>query len=97
MHLVVVFEHLHIYGKRNTLQFKGVDYLSLYGEEPSAIEMVFAIYINVLELDEEGNVLNNTYAQQRATDYLKQYCLNDYTVEPEYENWEIELHGNTYP
>ncbi|NLX81606.1 MAG: hypothetical protein GXZ03_08595 [Proteiniphilum sp.] len=76
---------------------KGVDYLSLYGEEPSAIEMVFAIYINVLELDEEGNVLNNTYAQKRATDYLKQYCLNDYTVEPEYENWEIELHGNTYP
>lgn len=30
-----------------------VEYLNLYGEEPSAIEMVFAIFANVLELDEE--------------------------------------------
>jgi hypothetical protein len=33
-----------------------VEYLTLYGEEPSAIEMVFAIFVNVLELDEDGKV-----------------------------------------
>jgi len=41
---------------------EGIDYLSLYGKEPSAIEQVYAIFANVLELDENGQVLNATYA-----------------------------------
>ena len=52
---------------------KDVDYLRLYGSEPSAIEQVFAIFANVVELNDEGEVTNFTYAQRRATDYLKQY------------------------
>ena len=36
---------------------EGVDYLSLYGSEPSAIERVFAIYANVIEVDEDALVL----------------------------------------
>jgi hypothetical protein len=49
---------------------EGVDYLSLYGSEPSAIEQVYAIFGNVLELDERGQVSNAQFAQNRATDYL---------------------------
>ena len=70
---------------------EGVDYLSLYGEEPSAIEMVYAIFANVLELDETGNVLNAQYAQKRATDYLRSYCDSSFKVDPPYEDWETEL------
>ena len=72
---------------------EGVDYLSLYGEEPSAIEQVFAIYANVIELDENGQVLNAKYAEERATIYLRSYCDPNYKVIPEYEDWEIALHG----
>jgi len=54
-------------GSQDTLE--GIDYLSLYGKEPSAIEQVFAIYANVIELDENGSVLNAKYAEKRATDY----------------------------
>lgn len=71
---------------------KGVDYLSLYGNEPSAIEQVYAIFANVLELDENGQVLNAQYAQKRATDYLRAYCDPSFKVEPPYESWEVELH-----
>ena len=53
---------------------ENVEYLDIYGSEPSAIEMVFAIFANVIEMDSEGNVLNFTYAQRRATDYLRSYC-----------------------
>src|SRR5678809_331244 len=53
---------------------EGVDYLPLYGNEASAIEQVYAIFANVLELDEQGRVLNAQYAQKRATDYLRAYC-----------------------
>nr|WP_299169537.1 hypothetical protein [uncultured Allomuricauda sp.] len=71
---------------------ENLDYLELYGNEPSAIEKVFAIYTNVIELDETGAVQNDEYAQKRATDYLRSYCDPDFEVEPPYEDWEIELH-----
>jgi hypothetical protein len=75
------------------LMLAGIDYLSLYGEEPSAIEQVFAIYANVIELDENGQVLNAKFAEKRATDYLRQYCDSNFKVEPPYEDWEITLHN----
>ena len=70
-----------------------VEYLDLYGEEPSAIEAAFAIFANVLEVDDDGRVLNFTFAQRRATDYIRAYCTPGFEVEPPFEDWEIELHG----
>ena len=72
---------------------EGIEYLSLYGEEPSAVEMTYAIFVNVLELDENGQVLNAQYAQKRATDYLRAYCDSGFNVDPPYEAWETELHA----
>jgi len=71
---------------------EGVDYIDLYGSEPSAIEMVFAIFTNVVDLDEDGNVTNFNYAQKRATDYLRSYSDRNFEVNPPYEDWEIRLH-----
>jgi len=71
---------------------EGIEYLSLYGEEPGAIEQVFAIYANVIELDERGRILNRQYAEKRATDYLRSYCDPGFTVDPPYEDWETALH-----
>ena len=85
------FAYFMASGTQNTLE--GIDYLELYGEEPSAIEQVFAIYANVLELDENGDVLNAKYAEKRATDYLRAYCDPSFVVTPPYEDWEVELYG----
>jgi hypothetical protein len=71
---------------------QGVDYLSLYGNEPSAIEQAYAILANVLECDEHGRVLNATYAQRRATDFLRSYCDPSFQVAPPFEDWELALH-----
>ena len=84
------FAYFMASGTQNTLQ--GIDYLPLYGEEPSAIEMVFAIYANVIQLDADGTVLNAKYAEKRATDYLRAYCDPGFEVGPPYEEWEAELH-----
>lgn len=73
-------------------QLKGIDYLKLYGEEPSAIEQAFAIFANVIELDENGEVLNAKYAEKRTTDYIRSYCDASFKVKPPYEDWEIELY-----
>lgn len=84
------FAYFMASGTQNTLE--GVSYLELYGEDPSAIEQVYAIFANVLELDETGQVLNAKYAEKRATDYLRAYCDQNFEVTPPYEDWEIELH-----
>ncbi len=71
---------------------KGIDYLILFGTEPSAIEKVFAIFANVIEMNEEGTVLNVKYAEKRATDYIRSYCDSSFEVEPPYEEWETDLY-----
>ena len=71
---------------------QGIDYLDLFGKKPSGTERVFAIYANVIKLDENGTVLNAKYAEKRTTDYIRQYCDQNFKVEPEFEDWEIELH-----
>lgn len=71
---------------------KGIDYLSLFGEEPSAIEKAFAIFANVIEMDKEGTVLNAKYAEKRATDYIRSYCDSNFEIEPPYEDWETYLY-----
>lgn len=85
------FAYFMASGTMDTLE--GIDYLKLYGEEPSAIEKVFAIYANVIELDENGKVLNAKYAEKRATDYLRSYCDPSFKVEPPYEDWETQLYS----
>ena len=84
------FAYFMASGTQSTLE--GIDYLPLYGEEPSAIEQVFAIYVNVIELDENGTVLNAKYAEKRATDYLRAYCDPSFEVNPPYEEWETNLY-----
>ena len=73
-------------------QLEGIDYLRLYGNEPSAIEKAYAIYANVIEIDENGEVLNAKYAEKRATEYIRSYFDSNYEVKPPFEEWETELH-----
>lgn len=89
------FAYFMASGGHNQLQ--GVDYLALYGEEPSAIEQAFAIYANVLEFDEAGQVTNASYAEQRATQYIRSYCDDAYQVIPDFQDWELALHGPPGP
>lgn len=73
-------------------QLNDINYVSLFGNEPSAIEQAFAIFVNVIELDENGQVLNAKYAEKRATDYIRSYCDPTFKVSPPFEDWETELH-----
>jgi hypothetical protein len=69
----------------------GVDYSCIF-EEPSAMEQAFAIFMNVLEVDDKGNVTNAKYAEHRAAQEIRRYVDASYRVEPPFEDWEIELH-----
>ena len=72
---------------------EGIDYFNEFRESPSLLEIVYAIFINNLELDENGEVLNAKYAEQRAAQYIKQWCVEGYMAEPTFEgSEEIELY-----
>jgi hypothetical protein len=51
-----------------------VDYWEALQGSPSQMETLFAIFANVLELDEHGEPFNEKYAERRAATWLYQYC-----------------------
>ncbi|MDC3954050.1 DUF7677 family protein [Polyangium jinanense] len=69
----------------------GVDYSAIF-EEPSALEQTYAIFMNVLEFDDAGIVLNAKQAERRAAQFIRSYVEPDYVVEPPFEDWEVELY-----
>lgn len=71
---------------------EGIDYSCIF-EEPSALEQVYAIFMNVLEVDAGGSVTNAAAAQKRAAQYIRQYVQEEtYIVEPPFEDWEVSLY-----
>ncbi|OSZ66296.1 hypothetical protein CAP40_10330 [Sphingomonas sp. IBVSS2] len=68
----------------------GIDYSCIF-EEPSALEQVFAIFANVIKLDEQGEVLNAKWAERRAAQFILQYVTGEEPTPP-FEEWETELY-----
>ncbi|MEU0686033.1 DUF7677 family protein [Streptomyces uncialis] len=58
----------------------------------SDLEMIFAIFCNVLEVDEHGQRLNYGDAEYCAAQWVRRRCDPEYQVEPLFEAWETELH-----
>jgi hypothetical protein len=71
---------------------EGLEYRQVLFDEPSAMERLFAIFANVIELDEAGNVTNAKHAEQRAAQWLRAYLEPGFVIEPALEDWEVALH-----
>jgi hypothetical protein len=68
----------------------GVDYSCIFSE-PSALEQTYAIFINVLEFDEAGQVINAKHAERRAAQFILSYVTGA-EVQPPFEDWEVCLY-----
>ncbi|MFI3230764.1 MAG: hypothetical protein R3Y29_04345 [bacterium] len=71
---------------------EGIEYTKYIKEEPSFSEQAYAIFINNLEIDENGDIVNFKYAEQRAAQYIKRYFEKEYIIEPSLDYWEVELY-----
>jgi hypothetical protein len=69
---------------------EGIDYSRIF-EEGSTLEQVYAIYANVLEFDESGQVVNGRYAERRAAQFILRH-ITGRPEEPPFEPWEVALH-----
>lgn len=69
----------------------GIDYSCIFSE-PSALEQVYAIFANAIEMDDNGEVINAKHAEKRAAQYIRSYIDNTYKIEPPLEDWEVALY-----
>jgi hypothetical protein len=72
---------------------QGIDYRIIF-TEPSGLQQAFAVYGNVLRMDDSGNVLNSKRAEKRAAQWIRQYVQSGYVPDPPLEVWELELPGH---
>jgi hypothetical protein len=71
----------------------GFNYWDELRDSPSQMEICFAIFANVLELDDQGEPVNEKYAERRAALWLYKYCTGELPPgEPDLEEWEVELY-----
>lgn len=63
---------------------EGIDYSEVL-QDPSAMEKLYTIFTNNLELDEEGAPLNAGYCEDRAAQWLREYCDPSYVVDPPWD------------
>ncbi|MEV7897827.1 DUF7677 family protein [Streptomyces cyaneofuscatus] len=69
----------------------GFDYWDAL-QHGSDLEMVFAVFSNVLEVDEHGRTVNDGDAQYRVAQWIRARQDPGYVVDPPFEPWETELH-----
>ena len=71
----------------------GIEYWDELRDSPTQPETVFAIFANVLELDDQGEPVNEKYAQRRAAVWLRQYRTGRTPEgEPPLAGWDVELY-----
>lgn len=67
------------------------DYRSLLMTYGSGLEQVFAIFANILDVNDVGEVTNYGDAEYRAAQWIRRVCDSTYQVDPPFADWEIEL------
>ena len=90
--------HFVFYLHNGTIDFEVMgdhDYRSDMMDEASLMEAAYSVFLNNLEIDEEGIVLNFEHAKKRAAHYLKSVTDSSYEPNPKFEDWEVELHSWT--
>lgn len=68
-----------------------VDYWTEMRESPSLMEQTFAIFANVLVLDDQGSPTNARDAERRAAEFIVEY-MTGRRPQRDWEHWEVALH-----
>ncbi|MGW5366454.1 DUF7677 family protein [Actinopolymorpha pittospori] len=72
---------------------EGINYWDELKDSPSQMETAFAIFANVLQLDDTGEPVNEKHAEARAAAWLFNYCTGSWPPgQPPLEPWEVELY-----
>ena len=69
----------------------GIDYRADFQRNSNELQLVFAVFTNVLEVDDGGRVTNADDAKRRAAAVVRRYHQPSFVVDPPLADWEIAL------
>jgi|HigsolmetaAR201D_1030396.scaffolds.fasta_scaffold02679_9 hypothetical protein len=67
------------------------DYCDMLTEQPELMESFFAVFCNVLQIDEQNRVLNLDDAMRRTAEFIRQSVDQSYQPTVPFAEWELEL------
>jgi hypothetical protein len=70
---------------------EGIDYLRILVGYPSEVQNAFAVFVNTLRLDDEGNAVNAKEAEFRAAQFIRCFCDPEYELDPPVKPGECAL------
>jgi len=71
----------------------GINYWDELKDSPSQMEICFAIFANVLELDDQREPANKKYAERRAATWLYRYSVGELPPgEADFRSGECQLY-----
>jgi hypothetical protein len=78
-------------GTLNPELLDGIDHRSYLNNPGPELEMAFAIFTNVLHIDDNGLVTNTDAAHHRAAQWILARYDPSYRIDPPLQAWETEL------
>ncbi|MHA3702361.1 DUF7677 family protein [Jatrophihabitans sp. YIM 134969] len=70
---------------------RGIDYRPDFAKNANELQLVFAVFTNVLRVDDDGRVLNVAEASHRAAALVRRFHQPSFVVDPPFADWEISL------
>lgn len=71
--------------------FDGEDYAYDIIDYGSGLELLTAIFCNILRMDKAFNVINEEWCRHRASQYIRAHHDDAYRIEPPLKEWETTL------
>lgn len=70
---------------------RGVDYRPELHRNPNGLQLVFAVFTNTLDVDDNGKVTNAGVATRRAAQVVRRYAEPGFRIDPQLADWEVAL------
>lgn len=87
------FSYWFAHGTLGYPLLENIDYTGeILKDESSFAEQAFAVFMNNLEVDDDGSVINYKECEDRAAQCIRSYFDRNYEVMPPFEDWELELY-----
>ena len=70
---------------------RGIDYRPDFAKNSTELQLVFAVFTNVLQIDENGLITNAEEATRRAAAVVRHFHQPSFVVKPPLADWEVAL------
>lgn len=68
---------------------RGIDYRPDFVKNPDELPLIFTVFTNVLDIDDDGRLTNVDHATHRAAAVVRRWHQPSFVIDPPLADWEI--------